>query len=141
MNKKYNPTAEYAEYAKSGAANSSFRVFRVFRGSKPVCRPLSRLRPVQMCPQKLKSPHAIDRVRAVEEFDGRAIPNAERVIKPADFGKFISNPFIRRHPVIMPAFDHERSWRDQRGHLRVVECVAEVEFHHFVFAGVEIAVG
>src|SRR2546427_935483 len=36
----------------------------------------------------------------------------------------------RRHAVVVAAFDHERPGRDERGHLRVVERIAEVEFHH-----------
>src|SRR5437660_1087559 len=97
--------------------------------------------PAQMLVQKLKRPHAVDRVGAVEEFDGRAIADAERVVEPAHFGEFISDPFVRRDAVVVAAFNHERPRRDERGHFRVVERVAQIEFHHFIFSGVEIAVG
>src|SRR5690348_10310848 len=49
---------------------------------------------LQMLVQKLKSPHAVDRVRAIEEFDLSALSNSQPIVKAPHAGVFVGNPFI-----------------------------------------------
>ena len=66
-----------------------------------------------MALNKAKGSLAVDRVGAVKELDFAAIAHPELVIEAAYFGEFVGDPFIRRHAVIMTAFDHERARGDQ----------------------------
>src|SRR6266540_3481530 len=71
---------------------SAFSVLTLLRraGTVAPCRETSRLfgrRPVEMPVQKLERPRAVDRVRAVEEFNGRAFADAKRVVEPAHLGR------------------------------------------------------
>src|SRR5262245_58859644 len=79
------------------------------------------LRPFQVFVKALKGPNAVDRMRAIKEFDFGAISDSELRIQPAHVGVFVSNPFIRSDPVVMAALDHEWTRRDQGGHFRVIE--------------------
>src|ERR1700730_9119795 len=58
----------------------------------PPRRSVIGLWPIEMFPQKLKRPAAIDCVRAVEEFDFGAIASAQLVVKPPDFRVLPGDP-------------------------------------------------
>src|ERR1043165_2996004 len=74
-------------------------------------------------------------MRAVEELDFGSVRNSKLLVKPPDFGVFVRAPFVYPDAVVMPAFHHKWPGRNQRGHFRVIESVAQIPFRHFVLAG------
>src|SRR5438128_2033957 len=54
-----------------------------------------RFRPVQMLVQEGEGADAMDRVRAVEEFDGRPLRDFQVGIELAHLGVFIRHPLVR----------------------------------------------
>ena len=56
--------------------------------------------------QEFKRAGAVDRVRAVEELDGRAVTDTEFVVETADLGLFVRHPFVGRNAVVMTALYH-----------------------------------
>src|SRR5262245_46921672 len=98
-------------------------------------------RPVEVPVQKTVRSLSVDGVRPVEEFDLGPVRQAELRVKAAHARELVRDPFIRRHTIVMAAFDHEWPRRDQRGHLRIIEGVREVKLVHVIFDRVEITVG
>ena len=103
------------------------------------CNPPAHSLPAQLLLQKLKRPHAVDRVRAVEVLDGRAVADEELIVEAADFGELVVHPFVDAHAVVVAALDHEGAWGDQCGHLRIVEGAAHVPFPDFILASGDVA--
>ena len=52
------------------------------------------LGPIEVFVQELEGALAIDRVRAIEEFDLGEIAEAELVVETAHAGKFMRDPFV-----------------------------------------------
>ena len=59
---------------------------------------------------------------------------------PAHLRKLVRHPFIRCHPIVMPALHHERPRRDQHRHLRVVIRVPQIELRHLIFPREHVAI-
>src|SRR5207237_16187 len=113
----------------------------VFCGFTICCRCLLVFWPIQVPLQKLERPRTVDGVRAVEKLDRRAVPDAERVVQPADLRVFVSDPFVRRDAILVAAFDHERTrrWGSTNGswdsQSRMRSCCARITAKSDFFSG------
>ena len=83
---------------------------------------------------------AVDRVRAVEEFDFGAVAQAQLVVEATDLGVFPGDPFVGGNAVAMAPLDHEGTRRHEIGQLGVVGDVPHVPLEHFVFGREDVAV-
>src|ERR1035441_4223090 len=97
------------------------------------------LGPVQMLVEEGKGADAVDGMAAVEELDGGLVANAQVVVEPPHFRVFAGDPFVQPNWVAVAALDHEWARRDERGHLRMTEGLAQVEVRHLVFAEERVA--
>src|SRR4051794_27018252 len=93
-----------------------------------------------MTVEELERSDAVDLMRAKEELDLGPLWDSEYRVKPPHLGILVGDPLVGSDAVVVAPFDHERPWRNQRGHLRVVEGPAEVELRHLVFARVHVTV-
>ncbi len=59
-----------------------------------------------MLVQELERPFSVDLVETVEKFDVGAVAEAERVAQAADFGVFVSDPFVGSDAVPVTALDY-----------------------------------
>src|ERR1017187_5285618 len=97
------------------------------------------LGPVQVLVEEVEAADAVDGVAAVEELDGSLVANAQVVVEAAHFGVLAGDPFVQPNRVAVAALDHEWARRDERGHLRMTEGLAQVEVRHLVFAEERVA--
>src|SRR5438046_5084678 len=95
---------------------------------------------MKMLMKEVESPFAIDRVRAIKKLDCGPITQSHLYISPPSFGEFISDPFVRRHAIVMTALDHKWPRKNQPAHLRVIEGIAQIKFRHVVFASIKVTI-
>ncbi len=80
----------------------------------------------------------MNRVRAIEMFDGSTITDLKLVIETADFSELIVHPFIGADAIVVSTFHHEGARGDEGGHFRIVEGAAEVPIPDLILAGVNV---
>src|SRR4051794_21340330 len=83
------------------------------------------VRPPEMATQEVKGAHTVDRVRPIEEFDFRSVPDTQPDVAQPGLRVLVGDPFIGRDAVAVAPLDHEWPWADQPAHLGVVERVPE----------------
>ena len=97
--------------------------------------------PVEMAVKEIERPSSVDGVRSIKPLDlATPLQLQFSLVQVTHFCKFPANRFIGCDSVVMAALDHERPWRDEPGHLRVVEGAAQVPLKNLVLAGVHVAV-
>jgi hypothetical protein len=91
--------------------------------------------------EEIKSPDAVNRVRASEKLYLTPITDPKSgVVEMPHFGKFASHAIIGSNAVKVPTLDHERPGRNERGHLGIVELRSQIELKDLVLAGPYITV-
>ena len=90
--------------------------------------------------EKLEGPYPMDFMDAIEELDASAISPPQLVVKTSNLSIFVSDPLIQSNTVSVASLDHERSGKDQVGHLGIVKGPAKVKFVHLIFSREHVAV-
>src|SRR5690349_24935943 len=89
-----------------------------------------------MLVKKFKSAFTPHGVAAIKKFNGCLITQAKAVVKIFYFSIFVGNPFRLLHKVVMPALNHEGSWKDEVRQLSVAECSSHIEYRYLPFHAV-----
>ena len=92
-------------------------------------------RPVKMLMQEIECALTINTVTALKKFDVHSVGQSKLRIKPANFGKFMSDPVIAANAIVMSTLDHEWARKNQVGHFCVIKGVTEIPVGHFPFRG------
>src|SRR5947209_1783832 len=86
-----------------------------------------------------EGPLAGNLVAAVEELVLGGFADAGAAVKTSRLGELERDVLIEPDTVVVAALDHEGSRGNERGHLRVVEGVAQVELVHLVLVREHVA--
>ena len=91
--------------------------------------------------QELVTTIAVNLMGAIEPFNFRAFAKAKfGLVEMPHLGVFVADRLIRRYPVEMSPFHHERPGTDQCGHLGIVERAAQIELEYLVLPFIRIGI-
>src|SRR5215831_10215546 len=119
-------------HPRSGKAEKHIVLLTRFcRYSSNICGRGSLLE-IQVLPEKLKCPYAMNCVSSLKVLDSCSVREVQLVVKAPNFGVFIGNPFVHSCAVIVAPLDHEGSRGHKIRQFSVVRYIGEVEFVHVV---------